>query len=267
MVNKSLRSIMLVVIVAGALAVAPVVFAQGYTPEEQAEVDAAAVDNPVPQQHPDDRTISCAVGTPTTLYFSDFESDNGGWTVTSADNYWEWGAVTSGFDQCDSTSYAGPSSAYSGSNAWATNLDGCYPNFGGSTVLAHTFDLSGLAAGTPIQLEWHHWYHVFETFDYAIARVNGSQVWRTPDSNPSSDWELVTVDLSSYAGSSVTVEFELYATTVVNRPGWYIDDVEISYCDSNSAPVPGIPTLSTTGIALFFALMAAAAFAIFSRRT
>jgi hypothetical protein len=29
----------------------------------------------------------------------------------------------------------------------------------------------------------------------------------------------------------VTVDLELHATTVVNRMGWYVDDLEVLYCD------------------------------------
>jgi hypothetical protein len=229
------------------------VSAQSLTPEEQAEVNADAADVPFPMSQPAPRTISCSTGVPTTLYLADFESDDGGWTVTSADVEWEWGTVVDGmFDQCENTSYPGPSGAHSGTGAWATNLDGCYPNFGGDTVLARTFDLTSLPVGTAIQLEWWHWYHVFESFDYAQAFVDGTEVWRTPGSDPSADWELMTVDLSAYAGSTVDVEFLLHSTTVVNRPGWYIDDVEVSFCapEQQEPAIPAVGILGTIGFAV-----------------
>ncbi len=255
------------VVVALVCAPAVVAVAQGVTPEEQAEIDAAARDVPVPMSQPTPRTITCSSGTPTVLYFSDFESDNGGWTVATTYVDWEHGQISQGvFDQCDSTSYDGPAGAYSGNNAWATNLDGCYANQGDDTILAQTFDLTSLTPGTEVQLEWWHWYHVFESFDYAQAFVGGVEVWRTPGPNPSADWELVTVDISAYAGSTVDVEFLLHTTTVVNRPGWYIDDVEISYCATGAAVEPGIPTLSTAGIAAFLMMIAAGAFIVLRRR-
>lgn len=85
-----------------------------------------------------------------------------------------------------------------------------------------------------MELSWWHWYHVFESFDWAIASINGTQVWRTPGSDPSADWEEVAIDISSYAGSSITVEFLLHATTVVNRPGWYLDDITLAYCSTQA---------------------------------
>jgi hypothetical protein len=246
---------------------AAVAVAQDYTPEEQAEIDADARDVPVPMSQPEPETITCSSGMPTVLYFSDFESDDGGWTVTTTYAEWEHGAISQGvFDQCDSTDHDGPAGAYSGSNAWATNLDGCYANAGDDTILAQTFDLTSLTPGTEVQLEWWHWYHVFESFDYAQAFVDGVEVWRTPGSNPSADWELVTVDISAHAGSTVEVEFLLHSTTVVNRPGWYIDDVEISYCQAGTPVERGIPTLSTAGIAAFLMLIAAGAFIVLRRR-
>jgi hypothetical protein len=242
-----------------------VVSAQGLTPDEQAEIDANAADVPIPTSQPATRTITCATGVPTTLYLADFESNDGGWAVISSMVEWEWGAVVAAmFDQCDNTSYPGPAGAHSGSNAWATNLDGCYPNFGDDTVLARTFDLSSIPVGTPVQLEWWHWYHVFESFDYAQAFVNGTEVWRTPGSDPSADWELVTVDLTAYAGSTVDVEFLLHSTTVVNRPGWYIDDVEVSYCAPEQQE-PAIPAVGLIGAIGFAVLMLVGALVVLRR--
>src|SRR5690606_21255203 len=66
-----------------------------------------------------------------TFYFSDFESDDGGWVLTSAPPYdsWEHGTVVPGVHEgCDSTPTVEPAGAHSGTNVWATNLDGCYPN-------------------------------------------------------------------------------------------------------------------------------------------
>ena len=170
-----------------------------------------------------------------TFYFSDFESDDGGWVLTSAPPYdsWEHGTVVPGVHEgCDSTPTVEPAGAHSGTNVWATNLDGCYPNTTptGETVLAQTFDFSAVS-GT-ITLSWWHYYEIFETFDRGLVEVNDVLVWETPDATPSSpDGSYIeqTADLSAFAGNpNVTVEFILVSTTVVNRMGWYIDDVEIT---------------------------------------
>lgn len=227
-VQVTWRELVLVAVLA--LIVVPVlpVFAQ-YTNAELDEIQADQNDSSIPTAGPAPERITCTTGAPINFYFSDFEADDGGWAVTSPANYWEWGVVVSGLDQCDSSDPT-PTAAYSGANAWATNLDGCYPNFGSDTTLSQTFDLSSFPSGTQLELSWWHWYHVFEYFDYAIAYVNGTQVWRTPSSSPSPGYEQVAIDISSYAGSTITVELLLHSTTVVNRPGWYIDDVALTFC-------------------------------------
>lgn len=229
----TIRRFTLLVAVALLMAPALHIHAQ-HNDVELDEIRANQTDNPVPTHGSMPDVLTCTTGVPINLYFSDLEADNGGWTVTSGDSYWEWGAVTAGFDECDDTGNPGPAGSYSGSNAWATNLDGCYPNFGSDTILSQTFDLSSIPAGTEMELSWWHWYHVFETFDWAIASINGTEVWRSPGSDPSADWEEVAIDISTFAGSSITVEFLLHATTVVNRPGWYLDDITLAYCSSQA---------------------------------
>ena len=167
-----------------------------------------------------------------TLYSSDFEADDGGW-VASADwdpvGDWEWGVPTF---------VDGPDSAYSGEKCWGTVLDGLYTNAGGRSFLRQTFDFSGW---TDMELSFWQWKDVFGSFDYTEILVNGDVVFGENDSavHP---WEQKTVDLSAYDGlSSVEISFELYATTVVNYAGWYIDDVALT-----GIPEPG--TLALFGL-------------------
>jgi len=142
---------------------------------------------------------------------------------------WEWGAVVPGVqDGCGGT-YDEPVAAWSGTNVWGTDLNGCYDNSDADSTLTQTFDLSGLAA--PIEFSFYSWYNVFETFDWAQVLVNGTEVWRSADSS-TYDWDVTVIDLSAYAGNaSVQIQFLLHATTVVNRMGWYVDDLEILYCE------------------------------------
>lgn len=218
-----------------------------------AELAADAAAASIPQSQPATASggFTCQVGTPAQFYFSDFEANNGGWTATGPANFWEHGQIVPGvFEICDTTPRPEPSAAYSGLNVWGTNLNGCYPNANADGILSQTFDLSTLSA--PLELNWQHWYEVFETFDYAIARVNGTQVWRTPNSTATPNYLMQAVDISAYAGNpSVTVEFLLHATTVVNRMGWYVDDVTIMYCEIGPTPTPtatatAIPTETAT---------------------
>lgn len=239
------RNVLLVVFLwLMALLTVSLVSAQGGSGEAETHGgdDAAAASLPAQEYG----GFTCPVGVPAQFYFSDFEANNGGWTPTGPANFWEHGPVVPGiYEICDTAPRPEPTGAFSGLNVWGTNLNGCYPNANTDGILSQTFNLSTLSA--PLELNWQHWYEVFETFDYAIARVNGTQVWRTPNATATSNYVFQAVDLSAYAGNaSVTVDFLLHATTVVNRMGWYVDDVTILYCDTGG----GTPTPTATATAL-----------------
>jgi hypothetical protein len=188
--------------------------------------------------------LACPMGTvETILYFSDFEADDGGW-VGSGFGEWERGGITTGVHEfCDTTPRPEPSGPFSGANVWATNLDGCYQNSNASSFLTQTFDLSAISA--PVQLSWWNWHEVFGTFDVSRVNVNATTLWEDTSSGATADWISETIDLSAYAGNAaVNVEYELDVTTVVNRSGWYLDDVAISYCQ---AQAPAIELTKTVG--------------------
>ncbi len=179
------------------------------------------------------RQINCPPGfQPTLQYFDDFEGGDGGWTPTLD---WEWGTIVPGvYDNCDTAGGDEPTAAYSGTNVWATNLDGCYTNAGAAHTLTQTFDFSTFTA--PVELSLWNWRHVFGSFDYAEIFVNGDLVWSATDSAVY-DWAELAIDVSAYAGNpSVTIEFSVYTTTVVNRAGWYLDDVTITSCEPAEGP-------------------------------
>lgn len=216
---------MLVVLALPAVAVAQ-------TPDEQAEILANQqwVPSIAPTLHAPQ--LTCFGGAaPITLYSSDLEADNGGWTE-SGYGEWEHGTIVPGVhDGCDAAPTGEPTGAHSGVNVWATNLDGCYANSGADSLLSYTFDLSAVNPGYPASFELWHWYLVFETFDWIKVKVNGTEVWRSADTAVH-DWAHLAVDLTPWSGqAAVTVTLELHATTVVNRMGWYVDNLEVLYCD------------------------------------
>jgi hypothetical protein len=233
MQNKKLRSLIPAILLAAVLLTLTIgVFADGYTDAELAELAAAAgqVDTvivPVTQNQ-----IVCTVGQPADYYFSDFENDDGGWAVSSSYDEWEWGTIVPGVQAgCDTTRPLEPTTAYSGVNVWATDLDGCYDNVGDETILSQTFDLSSLAA--PVELSWWNWYEVFVSFDKAEVYVDGTLLWEVTTTAATADWTQEAIDLSAYAGDpDVTIDFRLYSTTVVNRLGWYLDNVAITHCET-----------------------------------
>jgi len=173
------------------------------------------------------------------IYSSDFESDNGGWVATATWDPvgdWEWGV----YDRdAYSGSYNPPPAAYSGTHLWGTVLEGDYTNAGGDSFLSRTFDFTGYSG---VEMTWANWAEVFYEFDLAELYVNGDLLYERTTSSPPADWEIETVDLSAYDGmANVEIVFQLHATTVVNRAGWYIDDVMIT-----AVPAPG--TLALLGL-------------------
>jgi hypothetical protein len=182
-----------------------------------------------------------------TVFFSDFESDNGG-LVGTLD--WEWGtAYAWNGVGCYNTSFHEPSAPYSGVGMWATVLNTCYNNLGNNqgaasgtcsntapaddSILTLTVDLTGYTAAT---LTWYEWNDVFSYFDWTEVRVNGGSVSTYCPSGYTAPtvWVQQLVDLTPYVGGVVTVQWHFMASTVVNYAGWYIDDVLV---DGTPLPV------------------------------
>jgi len=174
----------------------------------------------------------------TTLYFSDFESDNGSMEGTLD---WVWGEYAWDGTGCYSGNATPPPSAYSGSHMWGTSLNTCYQNRGNNdgydtcnntnpaddSILSFTVDLTGAGA---VELSWWEWYDVFMEWDWGEVYVNGEVVFQHCGHNyvQPTAWVQQTVDLSPYAGAPVTIEFHMMASSVVNYAGWFIDDVMVA---------------------------------------
>ncbi len=162
----------------------------------------------------------------------DFELSDGGWVPSS--NWsnplgdWEW---TNTYDVANwSPIYTGtnvipPPNCHSGTGMWGTKINTNYTNSGGFNYLTKTFNLSGISEP---QLRFWSWENVFGDFDYCQVAVNGTVIWGPSWDYTNTQWQERVVDLSSYAGmSEVEIQFQMYATTVVNYAGWYIDDVYV----------------------------------------
>ncbi|OYD17310.1 hypothetical protein CH333_01185, partial [candidate division WOR-3 bacterium JGI_Cruoil_03_44_89] len=77
----------------------------------------------------------------TTLYFTDFEDDDGDATGTSD---WQWGVPTTG-----------PSGAHSGEKLWATKLGSDYSNYSNSRLTTPEIAIPDAAY---VELRFYHWY-------------------------------------------------------------------------------------------------------------
>jgi len=188
--------------------------------------------------------VNCSIYEAGAQLTEDFEASNGGYThdqgpgVGTIDD-WEWGTPTSG-----------PNSAHSGSNVWATNLDGDHSNGADSVLDSVTYDLN-LFAPQP-QLKYWQWYD-HTTYDCGNVKIStdGGATWNIiyPDGgytgtatsgnqgipgepaftdNSHMYWHQVTFDLTAYEGETVKIRWHFGSTTVTTHPGWYIDDVELS---------------------------------------
>lgn len=159
-------------------------------------------------------------------YFSDLEANNGGWAGTGD---WQWGMPTGFVGGFSSTE---PNGGFSGDNVWGTVLGG---NHSASTVssLTQSIDVTGF---TGLMLDFYEWSDSgSNAFDTAKVYVNGTEVYLS-DGDSSDAWRLVSLDLSAFDGAtSLNINFEFSSTAVVERTGWYLDDIAVRGVPAPSA--------------------------------
>ena len=111
-------------------------------------------------------------------YFEDFESGAGEWTALPT-NGWELGTP--------STSQL--NSANSGSNAWATNLDGNYPDLALYFLTSPIFDFSSLSGDPSLIFSINYKTEPNWDVGYLEISINGGVNWNVLGSNGSgSNW-------------------------------------------------------------------------------
>ena len=168
------------------------------------------------------------------VYSSSFEGgDAAGFTGTGD---WELG-IPVGF--VGSNSSVEPVGGNTGDFAWGTIIGG---DHNPSTVssLSQDFNFAGFA---DVQLSFFEYSASGgNTFDTAQVLVNGDEVYLS-DGDSDDAWREVVLDLSAYDGlADVTVDFLFSTTGVVERVGWYIDDVSIT-----AVPAPASAALLGLG--------------------
>ncbi|MBK6775736.1 MAG: T9SS type A sorting domain-containing protein [Flavobacteriales bacterium] len=181
-------------------------------------------------------------GTTVTVFSSDFEANNGG-LVSAGFGDWQWGATPNLLLNVTCTStHTDPPGPYSGANGWATILNDCYSNSGATSTLGLTVDLSD-PTYVAAELNLAQWWEYFTNFDYGDIFVNGINVYHNDTTGLSPAWQQMTIDLTPYVGqSSVLIEFSLFATAVVNKAGWYLDDISVTACAVGNVAVPEAAT-------------------------
>lgn len=185
-----------------------------------------------------------SVGTATAdvIYFSDFEADGGGW---AADNDWERG-IPIGANGSALGGFGGPEpvGGLSGDFVWGTVIGGLHSPSTVST-LTQTFDFTGFS---DVTLDFFEWIDSgSDEFDTAVVAGDGTELY-TSDGDSGEAWRNVVLDLSAYDGqASVDISFVFSSTSVVERVGWYLDDILI---EGNQVAVPEPATLALFGLGL-----------------
>ncbi|MFG0253435.1 MAG: PEP-CTERM sorting domain-containing protein [Phycisphaerales bacterium JB038] len=178
----------------------------------------------------------CALAATTAsgAFFSDFEANDGGLAGTGD---WEWG-MPIGANGSDLGGFGGdePTGGFSGDNVWGTVLGGLH-----SPSLVSTLTLAGQNLSLAETLSFQEWIDSgSNSFDTAKVFVDGTEVYFS-DGASGSAWRPVVIDLTSFSGTGDIV-FEFSTTSVVERVGWYIDDLSV-----RDVPAPG--TMALLGLA------------------
>ncbi|HPR63410.1 MAG TPA: S8 family serine peptidase [Thermoanaerobaculia bacterium] len=145
------------------------------------------------------------------FFMDDVESGNAGWTADSP-----WAIIDT--------------DSHSASHSWTDSPGGNYTAYADVSLTSPVFNFS--AYSTALLSFWHH-YDIESGYDYGYVEVttNGGTSWTAVAtySGTLAAWTQVAIDLSAYAGNpAVQFRFHLVADDIVNRDGWYVDDVIVS---------------------------------------
>ncbi|MCZ7651960.1 MAG: proprotein convertase P-domain-containing protein [Thermoanaerobaculia bacterium] len=209
---------------------------------------------------------ACPAGfAPQTVYSSDFETGDGGFTHSGVQDEWERGLPT----------FNPLTTCASGTNCWVTDLDNSYNASSNQDLLSPAINLAGLSA--PVVVRWQQRYHMesasFDKYTVDIREAGGANPTRlfewldaTMNStvgNPSATiaesagWGPIERRADAYAGQNVELLFNLNSDTTVQLAGAAIDDVSVTACrpltadlsitktDGVATAVPGTNTTYT----------------------
>jgi hypothetical protein len=170
-------------------------------------------------------------GVPTFVNPETFESGWGDWHTDNG--VWQIGR-----------SQIVPPSPVSGGNCAGTILNGDYPWDTDSRLISPPVTLPTVAGDKRIELQYWQWYSYYGNNNNDAGYVQVSLwdgdkwgEWRdvncpsgtcaSETEGHASNWSLVGVDLTAYAGQRVQIAFYHTAEDIFTSSGWYIDDVEI----------------------------------------
>ncbi|MFH0861856.1 MAG: hypothetical protein V1875_02395 [Candidatus Altiarchaeota archaeon] len=164
-------------------------------------------------------------------FFDDMEDSDNGWTHDGANEDWERGTPT--------WLSADGKYAYSGTDCWATNLNGNYANNMNGTLLSPPIYIP--ASSSPLLL--FHVKYSIEYYNSGTGKGDRGFVEASSDginwdrlgvySNTVSDqsqngWIQKTYSLDPYRGGNVRLRYRLRSDGNIRRAGLYIDDVNVT---------------------------------------
>jgi uncharacterized repeat protein (TIGR01451 family) len=178
-----------------------------------------------------------------TVYSSDFEADDGGFTHAGVQDEWERGLPN----------FQSLTTCNSGANCWVTDLDNTYNASSNQDLESPAIDLSNHIA--PVTLIWAQRYHIesasfdhysvdfresgganpTRVFEWLDATMNNTVGSPTTTIAESAGWGIFRRDVSAYAGLATEVNFHLDSDTTVQLAGVAIDDVSVTACRLLSA--------------------------------
>ena len=179
----------------------------------------------------EDYVIEIVFGIVPDEYTQGFESHALGWIL---DGCWQWGEAVEGFDPVP----------YEGIGLVGTALGENYPYNSDDWLITPPIDLRDetLPAAT---LRFHQWYNIENNYDngYIYVTNDYGETWNLvagPFTDIREEWHEVVIDLTDYIGSQepVFVGFRLVSDGIVNRPGWYIDNVRLIGEDTEAPLAP-----------------------------
>lgn len=176
------------------------------------------------------------IGTPTSIYCTNFETDpaQDGWTHTQTDGTagrddWEWGVPAGSFGRHD------PLAAYTGTQVFGNDLTGNqrYPRSMTNEASSPAVDVSGHEV---VRLQYRRWLGVEDgLFDSARVYANGALVWSNFASTQGGsgdvhhldrEWRFHDIDLTDQVDAGmVQLRFELSSDGGLEFGGWTLDDL------------------------------------------
>ena len=175
--------------------------------------------------------VSIPVPPPTTVFSTNFDSGNGGFTVSGTTS-WAWGAPTSG-----------PGAPHSAPNVWATNLSGNYNSNESGWITSPVIDLSSYVGLAP-NISFWHWNDVESvSFDWGAveATKDGGATWQDVSGKigDQAPWAPKAYQIDpSYAVSTFQFRFFFRSDSSVQYAGLYIDDVAVTVAEPVEIAAP-----------------------------